>query len=109
MFRPRMDQKYFYKPICYLDITIDPPSIRAITTPNAGILPHRPYELRFLFCNDGIFDRDQHRAIKKFIANLFDDDRGAPMIPRTEISRGIREPSPQGNDRAPDSPNPRIN
>ena len=24
MFRPRMDQKYFYKPICYLDIAIDP-------------------------------------------------------------------------------------
>ncbi len=45
MFGPRMDQEYFYKLIGPFDIAIDAPSIRAITTSNAGILPHRPHEL----------------------------------------------------------------
>lgn len=42
-----------------LNVAIDSPLIRAITTPNAGVLPHCLHELWLQLGNDGIFDCDR--------------------------------------------------
>lgn len=46
VFCPGVDQENFHKPIGRLDIAIDPPFVRAVTTPDASVLTHRLQELR---------------------------------------------------------------
>ena len=38
VFGPGIDQKYLHRTVGHFDIAIDSPSVRAITTPDAGVL-----------------------------------------------------------------------
>src|ERR1700756_2904452 len=108
MFCPRVHQEYLHKPISSFGIAIDPPPIRAIATPQTGVLAEGLHKHCLLPRNDGVFDCDQHRTLKKFSADFFDDYRHAPMIPRSEICCGIWKLGHQRNNHTPNGSKPGI-
>jgi hypothetical protein len=89
MLAPRIHQEYFQVAIRCCGIAEDPPSIRSISTADAGIFMDCLHELRFPLRNNSVFDRNQHRSPVKVGPNLFDDNWRAPVRPNLTCS-GVR-------------------
>src|SRR5579863_4560838 len=91
MLCPRIHQKYLQIAIRGFGIPENPPTVRTIATSYAAISMDHLHELRLAFCNDGVFDRNQHRSPVKVGCSLSDDNRHAPVVPWTQIHGRFRE------------------
>src|SRR5271156_2027430 len=87
-------------------VTEESPTISTVAASYPLVSMYTLNELRFPFCNDRVFHRNQHGTLAKVRFTLVDNHRHAPVVPRSQIGGRVGKLREKRKDSGREGPDP---